>query len=218
MDKLHVTVEDYPDIPDPSGESMWRLHSFSRSHKHYTNPVELQVVVDRDHVHEVCNRELQRKLEAGHAYWLSYFEHGECLWMRVGGPVPPGVEFKWDGVRYAGLLELQDKFNAAKFASVAEATASADAFLTEFNSWANGVGWYVVITGPSSDGLFDQIIASAAFYDCQLSQMCAMIAKCVRGKAYEITDIADGAIPELEQLVEQQLQKHQDNPPEAPNE
>lgn len=33
---------------------------------------------------------------------LSYFEHGSCHWM-VMGESSPGMEFRWDGVRFAGL-------------------------------------------------------------------------------------------------------------------
>jgi len=34
---------------------------------------------------------------------LSYFEHGNCLWMVQELPAPAGVEFQWDGVRFAGV-------------------------------------------------------------------------------------------------------------------
>jgi hypothetical protein len=34
---------------------------------------------------------------------LSYFEHGNSLWMVASLPSPAGVEFQWDGVRFAGI-------------------------------------------------------------------------------------------------------------------
>jgi hypothetical protein len=34
---------------------------------------------------------------------VSYYEHGQCLWMVQGGPYPAGVEFQWDGVSFAGV-------------------------------------------------------------------------------------------------------------------
>jgi hypothetical protein len=34
---------------------------------------------------------------------LSYFEHGQRRWMVAERPTPAGVEFLWDGVRFAGI-------------------------------------------------------------------------------------------------------------------
>lgn len=34
---------------------------------------------------------------------LSYFEHGNSLWMVMNAPTPAGVEFQWDGVEFAGI-------------------------------------------------------------------------------------------------------------------
>lgn len=50
---------------------------------------------------------------------LSYFEHGQSLWMVAGSDATrtPGVEFQWDGTRFAGVW-IPDKCVRESFTSV----------------------------------------------------------------------------------------------------
>jgi len=52
--------------------------------------------------------EIEDLLQNHEAVPLSYFEHGNSLWMVAGDPAPAGVEFRWDGRRFAGLWVPDD--------------------------------------------------------------------------------------------------------------
>jgi len=57
----------------------------------------------RHHNHnEQCLEILKKDKDA---VALSYFEHGNSLWMVAELPSPAGVEFQWDGTRMAGVWE-----------------------------------------------------------------------------------------------------------------
>lgn len=56
------------------------------------------------HINSIDYDEAKQILEDDpDAVALSYFEHGLSSWMVAGLPAPAGVEFQWDGVRFAGI-------------------------------------------------------------------------------------------------------------------
>lgn len=63
------------------------IRSFSRRHFNNIDPNEAVALMESD----------------PDVIPLSYFEHGNCLWMVKELPTPPGVEFRWDGVKFAGI-------------------------------------------------------------------------------------------------------------------
>ena len=66
------------------------IHSFNRRHTNFIDPTSEQF----------------EALQAEHGadlIPLSYYEHGQCLWFVVGSDTPAGVEFQWDGTRFAGV-------------------------------------------------------------------------------------------------------------------
>jgi hypothetical protein len=77
---------------------------------------------------------------------LSYFEHGNHLWF-VKGETPCGVEYRWDGVRVAGvwqpddvlLQEVKGLTPAKRLAKMVEFARQA---CTEFTAWGNGECYY----------------------------------------------------------------------------
>lgn len=56
------------------------------------------------HINRIDRDEAKELLESDEdVVALSYFEHGNSLWMVMNSPTPAGVEFRWDGVRFAGV-------------------------------------------------------------------------------------------------------------------
>jgi hypothetical protein len=147
--KFIVRIEHDCEVESPSNDDCsWTLHSFNRRHRSFTHPDELGISVDRDDdgTHGlVAEGELAKKLENGLAFWLSYFEHGQCMWFLKDGPVPGGVEFRWDGTRYAGLLVWDNPENEIGAKTREDRAKDAAGFLEDYTSWANGEGYYYVV-------------------------------------------------------------------------
>lgn len=138
--KLHLGIDDSPECPvDRDGQ--WRLISFNRRHFNFQHPQDIEAAGlgfsinadgSTDHV------AIHRKLEVGTAFVLSYFEHGNSLWMLADGPIPPAVEFQWDGVRVAGLLIWEHAVGDMGAKTRANRMKDAQGFLDTYNAWANG--------------------------------------------------------------------------------
>lgn len=86
---LFVSILPDSDQPNPCDEmdGFGMMHSLSNRHFNHITMEHAQSILEE-------NKDAVR---------LSYFEHGNCLWMVSDAPTPPGVEFQWDGVRFAGL-------------------------------------------------------------------------------------------------------------------
>jgi hypothetical protein len=86
---LFVETEYDPDSPNPleEDEGLGQIRSFNPRHINYINLKKINTVVT----------------ENLDAVQLSYYEHDRCLWFVAGTRTPPGVEFQWDGVRFAGI-------------------------------------------------------------------------------------------------------------------
>lgn len=67
-----------------------KLVSFSKNHENFIGD-------------DVTERQVNFMIMHDEAIALSYFEHSQCRWMVASEPTPPGVEFQWDGVKFAGL-------------------------------------------------------------------------------------------------------------------
>lgn len=119
----------------------WRLHSFNTRHRRYTNPEVLGLSrhldpIDREP--KVLNPGLRRKFDKGLAFFVSYYEHGRCLWFRKGSPairvLPHGG---WDTTRLAGVLVWEG--SARKAPKTGDARFhSADEFLEDYTIYCNG--------------------------------------------------------------------------------
>jgi hypothetical protein len=60
--------------------------------------------LSRRHIDSIDYAEAKELLETDKdVVALSYYEHGNSLWMVAALPAPAGVEFQWDGVRFAGV-------------------------------------------------------------------------------------------------------------------
>jgi hypothetical protein len=62
--------------------------------------------LSRRHINHIEYDEAKGLLEADQdVIPLSYFEHGNCAWFVMNGECSntPGIEFQWDGVKFAGI-------------------------------------------------------------------------------------------------------------------
>lgn len=125
MKTLRVWYEDNAESPNEWG--IWKLSSFSYRHVNFVHP---EGLITREG--EGATIGIRRKLKAGTAFVLSYYEHGGCVWSLMG----EGPQCRFDGVRVAGYLEyLEPKFLPRGYAA---REALARTFLEDYNKWANG--------------------------------------------------------------------------------
>lgn len=83
---IRVTYDPHASNPLEDWDGNGSILSLNRRHRNF-NPTAVQEAIE------------QRPKEV---VALSYFEHGQSLWF-VAGDNRPGVEFQWDGVRFAGV-------------------------------------------------------------------------------------------------------------------
>lgn len=133
--KVVVNLEYDHDCESPmEWDDQWKLYSFSTRHVNFKHPEELGF--------DPLSIGLRRKLEVGTAFILSYYEHGNSLWMLKDGRIPAGVEFQWDGVRVAGLLIWEHPTSHMGAKSYEDRMKDAQGFLDQYNEWANGQCFY----------------------------------------------------------------------------
>lgn len=151
-----LTVEIYHDldVENPCDEySTWRLYSFSPKHLSYRDP-------DDFFPGGKATPELGDKLKNGLAWILSYFEHGNCVWML--SDEPRGIlagDWRWDGVDVAGVLVWERPPGELGLQTKEERRAAAAAFAKIYTSWCNGETYYYNVT--DSEG--DEVDASGGF-------------------------------------------------------
>ena len=131
--KYRVTLfnDDCPE--NPCDDFGWRVVSFNRNHVNFAHP---EGYVNRDG--SPVHIGLRRKLEAGTAYILSYYEHGSSAWMLAHSKEWAATPDKqWDGCSVAGILLWEDKPNyIGKTPELRREAASA--FIEVYTNWCNG--------------------------------------------------------------------------------
>lgn len=147
MSKAKLTVEIFhdPDVESPCDEDCtWRLYSFSNRHLSYRDPHDFFPEGEP-------SPELQSELDEGSAWILSYFEHGNCIWMLHDEP--RGMlagDWRWDGVNVAGVLVWEHPTDELGPRTKKERRADAAAFVETYTSWCNGET-YGYTTADSED-------------------------------------------------------------------
>jgi hypothetical protein len=111
---LTVYLRHDMDTENPNDNGGWKLYSFNRKHSNYKK---FESFAEED--------------IKGKAYWVSYYEHGNCWWGLCGSKTPAGVEFDWDGVCVAGVLFWEGDGDPPD-------EESAKSFLKEYTRWSNG--------------------------------------------------------------------------------
>jgi hypothetical protein len=137
--KYAVRIEHDPDVEAPeSGYDGWRLYSFNTRHLSHKG-------VDELFEDGKPTLALRNKLRAGLAHFLSYYEHGQCCWMLAHAPHPAGVEFQWDGVRFAGVAVWTGEPSGIGAKTPEERAKDCQLFLSAYTDWCNGnCYWYSI--------------------------------------------------------------------------
>jgi len=142
MTDLKLTVEYDSDATDFHDEyDGVEVYSFSNRHVNYKHPDSIE--------------NLEKDVEEGFAFLLSYFSHGGCVWsLRGEGPSCP-----WDSVDVAGVLILDKE--EWKDEPVEKRENFARSLIQEYTKWCNGE-----IFGFSLSTLDKEIVDSCwGFFD-----------------------------------------------------
>lgn len=162
MQKVILRIEQDSDIECPTTWDSWRLYSFCSRHNEFKHPDTLGLgPLDRFGEPAIRNIGLRQQLKAGTAFLLSYFEHGNSLWMLKEGSIPAGIEFQWDGARVAGLLRWEGKAVDLGPKTYADRMKDAQNFLDIYNAWANGEGYSYSIEDAETE---EEIDSCGGFY------------------------------------------------------
>jgi hypothetical protein len=143
MAKVTLRIEHDSDAENPTSFDSWKPYSFSPRHSNHKSPEDLGLFP--------LSIGMRRKLKTGTAFLLSYFEHGNSLWMLKNGTTPAGVEFRWDGIRCAGLLVWEDTPKNLGAKTYADRTKDAQNFLDTYNAWCNGSCFGYSIDGADGE-------------------------------------------------------------------
>ncbi len=148
--KLIVEILHDQDVESPCDEEgAWKLYSFSSRHLSYGDPGEF--FPDGE-----PTLALRNGLEAGTAWILSYFEHGQCQWMLSDEPRGAlAGDWRWDGVDVAGVLMWEHPLDDLGPRTKQDRRADAAAFVRTYTQWCNGETYGYTIT--DSD---DQVVGS----------------------------------------------------------
>lgn len=155
--QYRLTIGYDHDTENPiSPQGLFTLHMFSSRMGNFTNPDALlgcRFESDDEDSDEFygCGRLPFHHEDAGHEYdgpvgiFVSYFEHGLCRY-GVAGTMNGMPDFRWDGVEYAGFLEVNENelewWNGKTEAEREEIAATT---LEEYTDWANGnCYWYSI--------------------------------------------------------------------------
>lgn len=137
--------------PDPTcpmeNDGSWTLVSFIRRHAHFQDS-DKYLRVTRDGI-VPANVGLRSKARAGFFYVLDYYEHGEGRWSFRGH----GAQCRWDTSRYAGVLLWNNPPGDMGAKTPEDRAKDAQAFLDEYNAWANGYVYGYTVETPDGEHL-----------------------------------------------------------------
>jgi hypothetical protein len=122
----------FSDDVNPTNEGNWKVYSFNRKHRNYSDPSE-------------TIKEMADKAKDGKTLVLSYYEHGNCRWSVYDSNV---ALCPFDGTEYAGILEYcgEEKY------SFKELKEAGNKFLNEYyNPWCNGEVYDLTIVTNEGD-------------------------------------------------------------------
>ena len=135
-------------ISDEYEDDGWKIFSFNRNHVNRT-PIFNYYKPNDEETQLVPKVELQAKIDAGTAFELSYFEHGQGAWFRRGTGSERGLQCQWDTAQLAGILIAPDDWKAPEGKTPEE---QVDLMLEEYNEWYNGsCYWYAIQNGEKTE-------------------------------------------------------------------
>jgi len=133
--KLTVSLGYDPDTESPCEyDGQWKLYSFNSRHINFKHPDNFIKSVNEFGEIVPVNIGLARKLAVGTAFFLSYFEHGNCVWSLKGH----GPQCRWDTTQIAGILVWEHSPDDMGAKSYKDREKDAEAFLQEYTNWCNG--------------------------------------------------------------------------------
>jgi hypothetical protein len=174
---LQVHLEHDRDGENPSECDGWKLYSFGRRHRNFREPptLGLSLMLDADGWPKVKNPGLRSKFRAGLAFFVSYYEHGQCEWFLPGeGPTCP-----WDSVRCAGLLLWEQPVEDLGPTTYGDRQQDARNFLKTYTAWCNGEVYYFRVEDESRNALD----SCGGWYEPE--EMFRAIAETVQGRKVE---------------------------------
>ena len=126
-----LTVKILHDYDVEMDDLGWKLRSFNTRHRNFVHPDDIGLNYNTLYV---SDSDLREKFDKGLAFFVSYYEHGNCLWFLANSDTPAGVEFKWDGRKIAGYIEFIDDENYVPD----DIKESAESFLKMYTDYCNG--------------------------------------------------------------------------------
>jgi len=151
--KVSVLYDECGFNPLEESDGNGKIHSFGRRHSNFLDLTK-HGCWDGEDVVETLNDMFGPIFEG---WWpLSYYEHGQCMWFPQGDYIP-GVEYQWDGVRFAGVWEM-DKTVQENLAHWPEEERRERTYkyckgiCSEYTDWCNGYIFYYAITVIDAQG------------------------------------------------------------------
>lgn len=141
MSKYHITIQHDGDTEDPSNngdDGRWKIYSFNNRLHNFRDPEKLLIAEETGDM----KADIVAKLESGLAFFLSYYEHGLCMWSLAG----TGPQCQWDTVSKAGIAIWEEDSENIGGKTYEERAKDCKVELEEYTDWCNGNCYHYKIT------------------------------------------------------------------------
>lgn len=134
---IEINYDSDMGCPCEENDGEWQIYSFCKDHVRFKDPSELfddETGKPKDDIAE--------KLKTGLAFFLSYYEHGNCLWSLAG----TGPKCEWDSVQFAGIAIWEEPEENIGAKTYEERKKDCENALEQYTDWCNGECYYYRIT------------------------------------------------------------------------
>jgi|TARA_R110000824_G_scaffold304281_3_gene492087 hypothetical protein len=128
---MRLVINNDNEAESPLEHTPWTLISFNNKHTNSEDWGEYAHYISK-YDGPIAKNGVRQKIAASTAFWLSYFEHGQCAWSLYG----EGTQCRWDTTRHAGII-LGDYKGLKRLAQCERASSARDALET-YTNWSNG--------------------------------------------------------------------------------
>lgn len=138
--KYRLKISYSEDTESPNEWDGWKVKSFNNRHSNHIDPYSIlsESVNPKTNLPDFTNTELQEKYEKGLLFFLSYYEHGNCIWSLIN-ELPLGANCPFDSVRIMGIVVWEeDEDNLGENKSIEYRKESARSFVETYTQWCNG--------------------------------------------------------------------------------
>jgi hypothetical protein len=144
---LVITVDTYSMHGESPNEwGGWKVQSFNRRHSDSVDPenIGLALELGEDGFPIIEDADLKAKFEKGLAFFLTYFEHGNCDWkLNRTGKLP----FDFDRTSIAGIVTWESDESDIGATDIEGRAKDAEGFLETYTMWCNGETYEYTIEG-----------------------------------------------------------------------